>query len=559
MNDDDLTVAVIQHNPTIGAVSANAERVTAQYKEAANKNADVVVTPELALVGYPPRDLLHHNVVLDAQDEALDRLKDMTTDETALVVGHAAESDESQGPPLTNSATVFSDGEVAASYNKQLLPTYDIFDEHRYFCQGDTPTTVEIDDVTIGVTICEDAWYDHRVTGQQRHGYNPIEPYGDVDVLLNLSASPFHVGKPSERESRFGRHARTVAAPVVFANQVGGNDDILFDGSSFVTDAAGSVVERGAFGEEELITTTLQTDTEPATTIPDKTEQLREMLSLGISDYLDKTGFTDVVIGLSGGVDSAVTACLATDALGSEHVHGVTLPSHVTAEKNKYDAQRVAENLGIRFGEASIERLAAEYTQKLQTLTKEESLHRITKENIQARARGVILMGISNQEDALVLTPDNKSEGAVGYCTLYGDTVGAIAPLGDCTKRRVYSLAHEFNDNPPATVSGSPIPTAVIDKAPTAELAENQTDEGDIPPYDVIDSVVARYVGEQQSVKDIIANTEATREQTETIIRRLTRSEFKRQQSPPVLRVTTRAFDSGWRYPIAASYEELFD
>jgi NAD+ synthetase len=281
------------------------------------------------------------------------------------------------------------------------------------------------------------------------------------------------------------------------------------------------------------------------------------MLEVGIRDYLHKTGFEEIVIGLSGGIDSSVTAALAAEAVGPDHVYGITLPSAVTADANRTDAERVARNLEIQFGEEGIESLSKTAVASVAELTREEGTRGITRENVQARVRGLLLMGVANETDALVLTPDNKSEAAVGYCTLYGDAVGAIAPLGDCTKRRVYALANSFNADPPSWVDGAPIPNSVLEKAPTAELAEGQTDEDDIPPYEVIDAVVKRYVGGKEAVAEIVSETDATENQVETIVRRLTQSEFKREQTPPSLRVTTKAFDSGWRYPIAASYGEI--
>jgi len=551
-----IQVAVVQHNPTVGDVSGNCTQIIEGYSEAADEGAALVVAPELALLGYPPRDLLHRQAVLNAEQAALNELRRTTEGGPALIVGHSATSNRDSGPPLTNSATAFVDGEAAARYDKRLLPTYDIFDEHRYFSPGDKPQTVRVDGATVGITICEDAWYDHEVTGQQRHGTNPIAPYEGVDLLVNLSASPYRVNKPSSRMTRFGSHATQIDAPVVFANQVGGNDDILFDGTSFILDASGSRLGSAPVGKPNLLIGSPE-DESAAPTIPPKTTQLRRMLELGIRDYLRKAGFEDVVIGLSGGIDSSVTAALAAEAIGPDHVYGITLPSAITADENRTDAERVARNLGIRFGEEGIEGLSETAVASINDLTPGDDTRGITRENAQARVRGLLLMGVANDIGALVLTPDNKSEAAVGYCTLYGDAVGAIAPLGDCTKRRVYALAEEFNGDPPAWVESAPIPTSVVEKAPTAELAEGQTDEDDIPPYEVIDAVVKRYVGDKQTVEQIVDETDATQEQVKTVIRRLTRSEFKRAQTPPALRVTTKAFDSGWRYPIVASYAEI--
>jgi NAD+ synthase (glutamine-hydrolysing) len=553
-----LQVAIVQHNPAVGDISGNCDQIIEGYSQAANAGADLVVAPELALVGYPPRDLLHRQAVLDAERAALSELRRTTEDGPALIIGHTAPSNRESGPPLMNSATAFIDGEATTRYDKRLLPTYDIFDEHRYFSRGNKPQAVVVNGATVGITICEDAWYDHEVTGKQRHGTNPVAPYKGVDLLVNLSASPYRIHKPSARATRFGNHAEYVAAPVIFANQVGGNDDILFDGTSLILDATGSTLTSAPVGKPCVLTSSSDRASSEAT-VPSNTTQLRRMLELGIRDYLHKTGFEEVVIGLSGGIDSSVAAALAAEAVGPEHVYGITLPSAVTADENRTDAERVARNLEMQFGGEEIESLSKTAVASIAGLTGGEGTRGVTRENVQARVRGLLLMGVANERDALVLTPDNKSEAAVGYCTLYGDAVGAIAPLGDCAKRRVYALAEAFNADPPAWVDSAPIPNSVLEKAPTAELAEGQTDEDDIPPYDVIDAVVKRYVGDKEAVEKIVSETGATQNQVETVVRRLTQSEFKREQTPPSLRVTTKAFDSGWRYPIAASYAEIVE
>lgn len=551
-----IQVAVIQHNPTVGDISGNYTQIIEGYSEAASEGADLIVTPELALLGYPPRDLLHRQAVLDAEQVALDKLRHTTEDGPPLIVGHTAPSSGESGPPLTNSATAFINGDAAVRYDKRLLPTYDIFDEHRYFSRGNEPQTTVVDGTSVGITICEDAWHNHEVTGQQRHGTDPIAPYEGVDLLVNLSASPYRVNKPTSRVTRFGNHAEQLSAPVVFANQVGGNDDILFDGTSLILDHNGSRFASAPLGKSHVLSGLPGQECSAPKELSETT-QLRRMLELGIRDYLYKAGFSEVVIGLSGGIDSSVTAALAAEAIGPENVYGITLPSAITADKNRLDAARVASNLEIRFGEEGIERTSEVAVESIAELTPDEGTQSVTRENAQARVRGLLLMGVANDIGALVLTPDNKSEAAIGYCTLYGDAVGAIAPLGDCTKRRVYALAEEFNTNPPAWVDSAPVPASVVEKAPTAELVEGQTDEDDIPPYEVTDAVVKRYVGDKQPVAQIVTAIDATQEQVETVVRQLSLSEFKRKQTPPALRITTKAFDSGWRYPIAASYAEV--
>jgi NAD+ synthetase len=553
-----MEVAIVQHNPVVGDVSGNRTQIIEAYRQATDAGASLIITPELALLGYPPRDLLHRQRIRDAEQTALDTLCRLTEQGPPLIVGHTASADQTSGPPLTNSATAFVDGEIAGEYSKRLLPTYDIFDEHRYFSRGTKPEIIRVDDTAVGITICEDAWYDHEVTGQQRHQTDPIAPYADgaVDLLVNLSASPYRVNKSSARYERFGRHAERIDAPVVFANQVGGNDDILFDGTSFMIDTDGSQIVSATSGEPRVLIGQ-PTDNSTPRSDPSETAQLRRMLELGIRDYLDKTGFDDVIIGISGGIDSAVTAALAAEAIGPAHVHGITLPSGVTAENNRTDAEQVAQNLGIQFNEVGIEQLSQSLLNAINGITPGNDTRGITRENVQARVRGLLLMGVANDIDALVLTPDNKSEAAVGYCTLYGDAVGAIAPLGDCTKRRVYALAENFNTDTPTWTDSAPIPRSVIEKAPTAELTEGQTDADDIPPYEITDAVVSQYVGNKHQLTEIVEATNATKKQVKTVVENITRSEFKRNQTPPALRVTTKAFDSGWRYPIAASYAEI--
>lgn len=557
MEDKIPNIGIIQHNPKIGDIRSNYRKIKNQYDEMSADNIDLVVTPELSLIGYPPRDLLHRKSILEREKSMLNKLKEKTVDDPAIVIGHTS-LNSGNGPPLKNSASVFKDGNKVAHYDKRLLPTYDVFDEHRYFKKGEESSEFDINGNTIGITICEDAWYDHYVTGNQRHNYNPVADYSQSDVIVNLSASPFKVNKFKNREKRFANHAKNLDATYVFANQVGGNDDILFDGTSFIVNSNGETVYRAPYGDENSCKYKTDNKVESEVyNIPSEIQQLRTILSLGIKDYINKTGFESVVIGLSGGIDSTVTANLAVEAIGKNNVYGITLPSSVTSNKNKTDARKVAQNLGIKFNELGISEINDKYLDKIEQDLDIGNLKTITKENIQARIRGDILMAVANENNILVLTPDNKSEAAVGYCTLYGDAIGAIGPLGDCTKDRVYDLARLFNKKPPNRESNTPIPKSVIDKEPTAELSEDQTDMDDIPPYDIIDSVVKMYVEEDKTVQDIVSNINASQDEVIDVITRITRSEFKRKQSPPALRVTDKAFDSGWRYPIAASYDSI--
>jgi len=562
-----LQVSLAQHNPTVGDVTGNAETLDTAIRTAAGEGADLVVTPELSLLGYPPRDLLHREGLHRAQADALAALASLTADGPTVVVGAAMETGADTGPPIQNAAVALQDGEVATLYAKRLLPTYDVFDEHRYFRPGTAPATITVDGVSVGLSVCEDAWHDAVVDGQRRHESDPLSDLAaaGAELIVTISASPFSLGKPADRERRFADHANRTGLPVVFVNQVGGNDDLIFDGNSFVAWPDGTVSARlDGFASDA---TTLSVDVGPDSHQTDQEEatdpgesgggraaQARDALALGLGDYFDKTGFEQAVIGMSGGIDSSVAAVLAADALGPSNVYGVSLPSTVTSEESVEDARAVAESLGIEFGVLPI----GETTEALGAALEDagETVAGLTAENIQARVRGDVLMGIANARDGLVLTPDNKSEAAVGYCTLYGDTVGALAPLGDCYKTLVYDLAAYYNDHPPVDAD-EVIPPRVIDKPPTAELREDQTDADDLPPYEVLDPVLRAYIHSGETAASLSAEYDEA--VVEEALTRIARSEFKRWQTPPPLRVTDKAFSRGWQYPIAASYRSVTD
>ncbi|WP_336325541.1 NAD+ synthase [Halovenus sp. HT40] len=552
-------VGLVQHDPIVGDVAGNLATLEDEIEAASRAGADLVVTPELAVLGYPPRDLLHRNGVLAAQEAAIDRLAALTETGPAVIVGVATESDFATGPPLQNGAVVLAGGERRATYAKRLLPTYDVFDEHRYFDPGREPLTVDINDVTVGVSICEDAWHDASITGKRRHGIDPLGELADAgaDLLVTLSASPFSLGKPQRRVERFAGHATKTDLPIVFANQVGGNDDLLFDGNSLGIDGEGRVIERFPAFEEATATVDLFEggDTNASTTRASRASQARKALRLGVSDYMEKTGFDDVIIGMSGGIDSTAAAILAVDALGPEHVYGVSLPSTITSDASIEDARAVGDNLGIEFDVVPVGGAVETLEATIESATG-EAVEGLAAENIQARARGVVLMTLANTRGAFVLTPDNKSEAAVGYCTLYGDTVGALAPLGDCYKTLVYELAEYYNDHPP--VGSEPIiPERVIDKPPTAELREDQTDEDELPEYDALDPVLEAYIHGQATGDNL--RGEFPDHVVDEALSRIARSEFKRWQTPPPLRITKKSFDRGWKYPIAASYDAVLE
>jgi NAD+ synthase/NAD+ synthase (glutamine-hydrolysing) len=557
--EKELKIGVIQYNPVVGDISGNVDRITDEYGELLATEADLVVTPELSLLGYPPRDLLHRSGILDVQESALNDLASETEDGPPLIVGAAVRTDHETGAPIHNAAIVLRDGEQSETYHKRLLPTYDVFDEHRYFRPGSEPLVVDVAGTSVGVTICEDAWQDTEVTGTRRHDETPLQDTAasGADLIVTLSASPFSLNKPSRRENRFTTHAAETGCPVVFVNQVGGNDELIFDGHSLVT-VDGAVHERLAgFVSDTAVVDVPISGSAAARTGESETRavQAREALTLGVRDYFEKTGFEEAVIGLSGGIDSSVGAALAVAALGKDSVYGVSLPSAITSEQSIVDARAVATNLEIEFDVVPIGAMIETISGTLEA--NEASLTGVAAENIQARIRGAILMGIANQRDALVLTPDNKSEAAVGYCTLYGDTVGALAPLGDCYKQLVYELAEVFNETLTSAETSPVIPRSVIEKEPTAELRNGQSDGEEIPAYEVLDPILEQYIEGGSNAGSIQRGYPD--HVVDEALRRVTHAEFKRRQTPPPLRITQKALGRGWNYPIAATYDHVLD
>lgn len=526
-------VNIIQFNPTVGDVAGNTDEIIDRLEE-----NSLNVTSEMALVGYPPQDILHREELYSEQKKAIDRVS-ADVDEGVIVLGAPTRKNGF----LYNSALVVDKDGVKDVYSKNLLPTYDVFNEARYFRSDRNNLVFNYKGRSIGITICEDAWSDVTPDGVRQHDDDPILDYAeeDIDLMLNLSASPYRYEKPRSRVERFRSHSETIDAPVVFANQLGANDELIFDGGSFVVDSTGIIDSLKSFRRDNTV-------------IPEgNTKELVDAVRLGISDYFDKTGFEKAVIGMSGGIDSSVAVTLASDALGSENVTGISLPSEVSSKASVTDAEKVANRLGIDFEVISIEDAFDISEADLSSSGYDTS--GITSENLQARLRGVYLMAVSNSmNNSLVITPDNKSESAVGYCTLYGDTVGAVAPLGDLYKNKVYDIADFYNSSD-RIVSGTVIHENVMKKDPTAELKQDQSDSDDIPEYSSLDQFLRQYVDDGQSIGSI--ETDLTSDEASEIVSRIHRSEFKRNQSPIILRVSEKDMSTGWRYPIAADYDFL--
>jgi len=548
-----MRIALAQLNPTIGDIPGNLDRILQAYRRAVALGADLVVTPELSLLGYPPKDLLLKPRFVADNLAALARLVH-EVGRTALLVGFVDRTKEARGLPLRNAVALIADGRVLARKYKSLLPTYDVFDEMRYFEPGAGPQVVSLGGLRLGLSICEDIWTEEAAGPIARfyHG-NPIAQLVEAgaDVLINMSASPFVVGKCSQRAALVRAQAVKYRRPVVYVNQVGGNDELIFDGASFAMDSFGQVIGRLRAFEEDLGVVDLPGGCAPDSfpPLPSDIEALRCALVLGIRDYMRKCGFKEAVLGLSGGVDSGLVACLAAEAVGPDHVVGVAMPSRYSSSHSLEDARAVAEDLGTRFLVIPIEGPHRAFEAALAEAFAGRRPD-TTEENVQARVRGTILMALSNKFGYLVLSTGNKSEVAVGYCTLYGDMAGGLAAISDVPKTMVYELARHVN----AVAARPPIPERVFTKPPSAELKPDQTDQDSLPPYEVLDDILALYVRDERSPDEIVA-AGFPADVVAKVVRLVDRNEYKRQQAAPGLKVTSRAFGFGRRMPIAQRYE----
>jgi NAD+ synthase (glutamine-hydrolysing) len=535
----ELNVAIAQLNLLVGDVDGNVAKVRDAARRARDELAcDVIVFPELCLTGYPPEDLLLRPGFIRAVERGLERLKEDVRG-IDLVVGHPAQ----HLGALYNAASVLRDGEVRATYYKHHLPNYGVFDEKRYFASGAESCVVQIKGVAVGITICEDVWQEGPIGAAKAEG---------AAIVLNLNASPYHINKGHEREAIVARRASENALPIVYANLLGGQDELVFDGASFVVDAGGRVMQQFPAFAEGVYVARFSVDGEvhavpgviPAPMSVE--ESVYKALVCGVRDYIEKNRFEGVVIGLSGGIDSALTLALAVDAIGAERVEAVMMPSRYTAQMSLEDARAEAEALGVEYHVIPIEPMFQAFVQSLQ----EEFAglaSDVTEENIQARCRGVLLMAISNKKRKIVLATGNKSEMAVGYATLYGDMVGGYAAIKDVPKTLVYRLAHYRNGIGPV------IPRRVLDRPPSAELAADQKDTDSLPPYEVLDPILEMYIEQDRCVEDIIA-AGFDPEVVTRVVNMVVRNEYKRRQAAPGVRITRRAFGRDRRYPITNGF-----
>ncbi|MBD3368609.1 MAG: NAD+ synthase [Candidatus Eisenbacteria bacterium] len=546
-----MRIALAQLNATVGDFDGNLERAVRALDDVRDASPDLVVFPELFLTGYPPRDLLERSAFLDRTEEALDGFRELSRrlPGTALLVGTVLRNEAPVGKGLLNAAVLVKDGSVVGSAAKTLLPMYDVFDEARYFDRADTIAPLRLDGTAVGVTICEDAWTAPDLWPRRIYEREPVAELADAgaELLVNIAASPFYVGKDVVRHRLFADHARERGVPFVVVNLVGGNDELIFDGRSMCFAADGRLLASlPAFEEAVAVVDTTSSGT--VDFVPEnRPEAVRRALVMGVRDYVRKCGFERVLIGLSGGIDSAVVAAIAVEALEPGNVLGVTMPSPYSSEGSVTDSRELARNLGIECREVAISEIYDAYRSTLSSNLPEDRVS-VAEENIQARIRGNILMALSNRSGGLVLSTGNKSELAVGYCTLYGDMTGGLAVLSDVPKTMVYELATHMN------AEHTVIPEAILTKPPSAELKPGQVDSDTLPPYDVLDRILDRYVDRGATFEQIVSEG-LDEDDVRWVIRNVNANEYKRRQAAPGLKVTTKAFGMGRRMPIAARYD----
>jgi len=551
-----MKIALIQHNPVIGDFAGNLAAICRWLQKARERGCDLAVLPELALSGYPPQDLLERKTFLDDQDRAFARLLTETAD-IGVLCGLISRHSDGAGKPLHNSAALCADGRVLFRTEKRLLPCYDVFDESRWFEPGRHSRVCRFKGLRLGITICEDIWNSGEVFARPLYAVDPVaellaQADGPVDLLLNIAASPFSMGKSALRQKLFAGICRRHGLPLVYVNQVGGQDSLIFDGNSMALTREGNVAARAAaFSEDMVVLDTASwqgEDHAPPAGQGQEIAGVLQALVLGCRDYVRKCGFSRVVVGLSGGVDSALTAAIASQALGAANVLGVALPSPYSSPASLEDARQLAGSLGLEFTVLPITPIFATFLAALGPVFA-GAAPGLAEQNIQARIRGALLMALANKQNRMLLSTGNKSESAVGYCTLYGDMSGGLAVLADVPKQMVYALCRHINQG------GEIIPDRTMTRPPSAELAPDQKDEDDLPPYPVLDRILTAYLEERLSVPEIAAMGFA-RSVVEDVVRRIHANEHKRKQAPPGLKVTDKAFGHGRRYPTAHGYRE---
>ncbi len=546
-----MKVALCQLNPVIGDIEGNLVRMVKVLEDVKVDKPDIAVFPELFLTGYPPQDLLERTWFITRVEDGVQRIVEHSRQHpsTAVIFGAPRPTKKDTGRGLYNSAFFVHQGKIEFIQHKSLLPTYDVFDEARYFDQAPEIKVFKFRNEVLGITICEDAWNVPELWPRSYYDFEPIQALArkGAKIMINISASPFGVGKEEIRHRIIRDHVGKHHVPFVFVNQVGANDELIFDGTSLCLDSEGSLIGQLASFREEVRIIDLAASAQKKTFAgPDPIESIYHALVFGIAEYMKKCGFAKALIGLSGGLDSAIVACLACDALGPENVRTVTMPGPFSSTGSVTDSQSLATNLGIKCDTIDINPLYKEYLRTMQDGFAGRPAD-IAEENIQARIRGNVLMALANKFGYLVLTTGNKSEMAVGYCTLYGDMSGGLAVISDVPKTMIYKLAAFINRKHEV------IPQQIIDKPPSAELRPNQTDQDTLPPYEILDQVLRLYVEDGQSKEDIVKKGFETKT-VEWIIRAVKNSEFKRYQAAPGLKVTSKAFGSGRRMPIAAKY-----
>ena len=556
---------IAQLNPVIGDLLGNCDRILTAVQKLAKQGVQLVLTPELSICGYPPRDLLMNHQFVRDMEIAISELASKLPPDIAVLVGTVSvnpQANQSGGKPLFNSAALLQDGRVQQVFRKRLLPTYDVFDEDRYFAVGNGSNVFTLNlkggaSLNIGVTICEDIWNDEKFWGKRNYADDPVAELAtnhELDLLLNLSASPYAVGKQKLRESMLSHSAIMHNLPLLYANQVGANDDLIFDGRSMAFDRHGKIITRGKSFEEDLLVINLDEVSLDLSRHESDDAEIFAALVLGVRDYVQKCRFRQVVIGLSGGIDSALVAAIAAEAIGKENVLGVLMPSPYSSAHSITDAIALAHNLGISTQTIPIQPMMEAFDASLANLFVGQTSD-VTEENLQSRIRGSLLMAISNKFGHLLLSTGNKSEVSVGYCTLYGDMNGGLAAIADVPKTRVFSICKWLNRTSSLLMikqeNSEVIPVNIITKPPSAELKPDQLDQDSLPPYDILDDILHKLINQHLAAAEISA-TGHDPAIVDRVVRLVKIAEFKRRQAAPGLKITNRAFGSGWRMPIAS-------